>query len=222
MKKTQKLTVSGILIAMAVILSFIKVFELPFGGSITLFSMTPIMLAGFMYGVPWGLLCGVVDGVLQGILGAATTQAFAGLDALKVIGVICLDYLLAFSVLGCAGLFRKSLQNKPTLAIALGALVAGLLRFLVHTTSGAIIYGEWAEWFFTQDGFYSWGATILDRFSGAGLAIVYSVIYNAFYMIPETILSVIAVIALIQVKPLRKFAMNNMAKSESAQKADQV
>ena len=210
MQKTQKLAVSGVLIAMAVMLSFLKVFELPFGGSITLFSMTPIMLAGFLYGVPWGMLCGVVDGVLQGILGAATTQAFAGLDAAKVVGVICLDYLLAFSVLGCAGILRKALKDKPTLTFALGALIAGLLRFLVHTTSGAIIYGEWAEWFFSQEGFYSWGATILERFSGAGLAVVYSVVYNAFYMIPETILAVVAAAALIQVKPLRKIAQSNI------------
>ena len=63
MKKTQRLAVSGVLVALAVVLSFVKVFELPFGGSITAFSMVPIMLAGYMCGVPWGMLCGLVDGM---------------------------------------------------------------------------------------------------------------------------------------------------------------
>ena len=206
MKKTQRLAVSGVLIALAVVLSMIKVFELPFGGSITLFSMTPIMLAGFLYGVPWGMLCGLVDGVLQGLLGAATTQAFAGMKLGETIGVICLDYLLAFSVLGCAGLLRKAMRDKPVAAFTLGTLIAGFLRYAVHTTSGAVLYGSYAEWFFTQEGFYSWGATILEKFSGAQLAIVYSLIYNGFYMLPEIAIAVVAAVALMSVKPLRKLA----------------
>ena len=206
MKKTQRLAVSGVLVALAVVLSFIKVFELPFGGSITAFSMVPIMLAGFLYGVPWGMLCGLVDGILQGVLGAATTQAFAGMGVWEAVGVACIDYMLAFSLLGCAGLLRKPLKDKPTLGFALGAAVGGCLRFLAHFVSGTILYGQWAEWYFTQEGFYSWGATILANFSGTGLAMVYSAIYNAMYMIPETIISVIAAVVLMRVKPLRKLA----------------
>ena len=206
MKKTQRLAVSGVLVALAVVLSFVKVFELPFGGSITAFSMVPIMLAGYMYGVPWGMLCGLVDGILQGLLGAATTQAFAGMGMAEMLGVACLDYLLAFSVLGCAGLLRRALQKKPVLGFTLGALIAGLLRFLVHFTSGAILYGSYAEWYFTQDGFFAWGQTILEHFSGTGLAMIYSAIYNAMYMVPEILLSVIAAIVLMNVKPIRKIA----------------
>ena len=207
MKKTQRLAVSGVLIALAVVLSMIKVFELPFGGSITLFSMTPIMLAGFLYGVPWGMLCGLVDGVLQGLLGAATTQAFAGMKLGETIGVICLDYLLAFSVLGCAGLLRKKLRDKPRLGFALGCGIAGVLRFAVHTFSGALLWGSYAEWFFGQEEFYSWGATILEKFSGTQLAIVYSLVYNGFYMLPETLISVVAAVALMSVKPIREAAV---------------
>ena len=207
MKKTQRLAVSGVLVALAVVLSMVKVFELPFGGSITAFSMVPIMLAGFLYGVPWGMLCGLVNGVLQGVLGAATTQAFAGLGIAEAIGVAGLDYLLAFSVLGCAGLLRKPLQNKTTLSFALGAGIAGLLRFLVHFFSGYILWGSYARDFFADTNPFGWGATILQNFSGTGLAMLYSAIYNGVYMIPETILSVIAAVLLMQVKPLRKLAV---------------
>lgn len=203
MKKTQRLTVGAILVALAVVLSMVKVFELPFGGSITACSMVPVMLAGYLYGPKWGLLCGFADGVLQGLLGAATTQAFAGMVAGQAVAMACLDYLIAFSVLGLAGIFRKTI-HKPTLSFALGCGVAAFLRFVTHTVSGALLYGSWAEWYFTQSGFYAWGATILERFSGTELSIVYSVIYNASYMIPETILSVVAAVLISRVKPIRK------------------
>ncbi len=211
MKKTQRLAVSGVLIALAVVLSMIKIFEWPFGGSITLFSMVPVMLAGYLFGVPWGLLCGLVDGILQGALGAATTQAFAGLAFWQTVCMACLDYLIAFSVLGFAGVLRDALQKKPRLGFALGCAIAGFLRFAVHTLSGALLWGSYAEWFFTQEGFYAWGATVLEKFSGTQLAIVYSIVYNAFYMVPETLLAVVAAVALMSVKPIRETALKGTA-----------
>lgn len=211
MRKTKRLAVSGVLVAMAIVLSMIKVFELPFGGSITAFSMVPIMLAGFLYGVPWGLLCGLVDGVLQGVLGAATTQAFAGLSAGQTVAMACMDYLLAFSLLGCAGLLRKAMQKKPSLGFSLGALIAGCLRFLAHFASGAILWGSYAADFFAETNPFGWGETILRTFSGTSLALVYSAVYNGAYMLPEIVLSVIAAAALMQVKPLRAIAQQEQS-----------
>ena len=78
--KTIRLVTSSILIALASVLSFIVVFKLPYGGSITLLSMLPIMALGYMYGAKWGMLCGIVYGVVQALLGAATSSAFAGLS----------------------------------------------------------------------------------------------------------------------------------------------
>ena len=217
MKKTQRLAVSGVLIALAVVLSMVKIFEWPFGGSITLCSMVPVMLAGWLYGVPWGMLCGLVDGILQAALGAATTQAFAGLEFWQTVCMAFLDYLLAFSVLGCAGFLRKKLQEKPRLGFALGCAIAGLLRFAVHTLSGALLWGSYAEWFFTQEGFYSWGATILEKFGGTSLVIVYSLIYNGFYMIPETLIAVVAAVALMSVKPVREAALRDHVQGTTLQ-----
>ena len=65
------------------------------------------------------------------------------------------------------------------------------LRYIVHIISGAIFFGAWAEWFFTQEGFYSIGAKIMETFSGAELSIAYSVFYNGLYMIPEIIITTI-------------------------------
>ena len=61
----------------------------------------------------------------------------------------------------------------------------------MHIISGAIFFGAWAEWFFSQDNFYKIGEKILSTFSGAGLAFIYSVFYNGLYMIPEIIITAI-------------------------------
>jgi thiamine transporter len=73
----------------------------------------------------------------------------------------------------------------------LGVVVALSLRYVCHIISGYIFYGAWAEWFFSQEGFYAIGEKILGTFSGKGLALLYSVFYNGLYMIPEIILTAI-------------------------------
>ena len=109
--------------------------------------------------------------------------------------ILIIDYLIAYSVLGFGGIFRNKIKNK-TVALALGAALALTLRYIAHIISGFIFYGAWAEWFFSQDNFYSIGGWILDSFSGKGLALAYSVFYNGLYMIPEIIITVIAAVAI--------------------------
>jgi len=201
--KTQRLTLSGIMIGMGTVLSFIKVFELPYGGSITLFSMVPVIFLGFLYGPKWGFLCGAVYGALQGLLGATMTSAFAGQQWWGVALILLIDYLAAFSVLGLSGVFRRMVKS-PVLSFAAGTLFACLLRLSAHFVSGVILFGGYAEWYFTQEGFPTFGAKVLERFSGVGLSAVYSLIYNASYMIPETVLAVIAAVILASVKPVRE------------------
>jgi thiamine transporter len=75
-------------------------------------------------------------------------------------------------------------------ALVLGCVVALAARYLCHIVSGAIFYGAWAEWFFTLDGIYEMiGKGILATFQGNMLALLYSVVYNGCYMIPEMILT---------------------------------
>ncbi len=202
-KKIQRLTVSGIFIALATILSLIRFAALPYGGTVTAFSMLPIVMLGYMYGARWGVVCGVAYGAIQAVIGAATSAAFAGQSAGAVLGVLALDYLVAFGVLGLSGMFRRKIKKAP-LSFALGSLIAGLLRYFCHFVSGFIIFGSYAEWFFTLDTTSSFGPRLLSEFSGTALAMVYSLIYNGTYMIPEIIGTVVLSAVIISVKPIKK------------------
>ena len=102
--RTKRLVTSAILIAASTVLSLVKLMEMPYGGSITLLSMLPILIAGFQYGVKWGLLVGFTDGLLQLLIGMS---AFRGISAMAVVAAVFLDFLLAFGVLGLAGLYNK-------------------------------------------------------------------------------------------------------------------
>lgn len=200
MKKqsTVRLVESALLIAIAAVLELISKalgLELPFGGTITLASMFPIVLIAYKYGTKWGLLSGFTYSLVQMLLGAKTVSAMflPGDDQMVLWQAICiclLDYVLAYTLLGLGGIFKGKFK-KPAAELALGAFVALLLRYLVHIVSGAIFYGAYAEWFFTQEGFYSIGERILGTFSGSSLAIAYSIFYNGLYMVPEIILTTV-------------------------------
>lgn len=201
-KNTQKLAFSAIMIALGTLLSFITVYRLPYGGSITAFSMVPILLCGYMLGIKWGLLSAVVYGVIQSILGTFVSSAFAGLSIKQVIIVCLLDYFIAFGVLGLSSIFKKAIKN-DALAIGLGTLLVTVLRYASHFLSGYIVYGSYAEWFFSQET-VSFGSKVLDSFSGKSLAAIYSLIYNGTFMIPEIIISVIGCVILINIPIIKK------------------
>jgi len=62
---TKKLTVTGVMLALATILSMIRLFDAPYGGSVTLCSMLPVIVPGLLYGMRWGILSGVVYAILN-------------------------------------------------------------------------------------------------------------------------------------------------------------
>lgn len=172
---TRKLTETAIMLALAVLLSYVTVFQAPMGGSITAFSQVPIVLIGYRYGLKWGAGTGVIYGVLEMLLQGLGNFAYVKGFAAYLI-LILADYVVAFMVLGIGGaIFRKVIKNQ-TLALALGGAVASLLRFICHFISGVTIWGEYA------DGWKSVWA--------------YSFGYNGFYMLFEGILTVIGVVVL--------------------------
>ena len=181
------------LIAIAAVLSIFQPFELPFGGGITICSMLPVVLIAFFYGTRHGLFAAFIFSLLQMLLGAKTISAFflPGDEQMILWQALCvcfLDYIAAYTVLGFGGIFRGKMKSDTT-ALICGIVLALALRYVVHIASGALFFGAWAEWFFTQEGFYAIGETIMNSFSGAGLALIYSIFYNGTYMIPEIIIT---------------------------------
>ena len=206
--KTRKITESAMLIAVAVILELIsKMFipELPFGGQITLCSMLPVVLISYRHGVKWGLVSGLAYACVEMALGAKTVMAAfqpgyfgEGTLLFNALLMCLMDYVLAFTVLGLGGVFRNRIENKG-LSLALGALVALACRYICHIVSGYILFSDYAEWFFTQEGFPAWGANLVASLSPQGLAWVYSAVYNGTYMIPEMITTCLCAILLSRV-----------------------
>lgn len=181
--RTRTLVECAMMIAVSTVLSMIKVFEMPFGGSITLFSMLPIVLISYRHGWRWGLMTGFVHSLLQMLLGfyappAGTIPAF--------IGVVLLDYVLAFTVLGSASLFAKPFKKHRLVGVVVGAAVVCFLRFLCSWVSGAWLWGSYQEYYEWAIGLNVW---------------LYSLIYNANYMLPELILTSIGAALLYKAAP---------------------
>ena len=199
--KTKRLTESAMLIALAVVLELVGrmvIPPMPFGGQLTLASMLPIVLISYRHGVKWGLTAGFAYSLVQMALGADTvTAAFQpgyfgdGTMIGNAIIMCAMDYLLAYTALGLGGCFRDKVPN-PGLSLMLGSLVGLGGRYLAHIFSGYILFAGWAEWFFTQEGFYAWGAKLVESLTPNMLGWVYSIVYNGMYMIPELILTALA------------------------------
>lgn len=206
--KTKRLTESAMLLAMAIVLEVVsKAFipEMPFGGQVTLVSMLPVVLISYRHGVKWGLVSGFCYALIEMALGAKTVAAAFqpgffgdGTMILNAIIMCLLDYVLAFTLLGLGGIFRSKIKN-PGVSLMCGSLVALGARYLSHVLSGYILFSGWAEWFFTQDGFPAWGASLVQSLSPSVLGWVYSIVYNGIYMVPEMILTAIAALLIAKV-----------------------
>ncbi|MBQ4616745.1 MAG: energy-coupled thiamine transporter ThiT [Clostridia bacterium] len=170
MKMTVRLTESAVMLALATVLSLIPLAELPYGGSITACSMLPLVVIAYRHGTKWGLFSGLVHGLLQMFLGMKNVMYFT--TPLSIAAVIVLDYLLAFAVIGLAGVFRR-VGKGQTGAMVLGALVGSTLRYLLHVLAGATV---WA------------GLSIPTE-----AALTYSFVYNLTYMLPETLVLLLGV-----------------------------
>ena len=206
--KTKRLTESAMLLAVAIVLELVsKMFipEMPFGGQITLVSMLPVVLISYRHGVRWGLVAGVTYALLEMAIGAKTVAAAFqpgyfgdGTMIVKALIMCVLDYLVAFTALGLGGVFRNRIE-KPGLALLSGSIVALGARYLAHVASGYILFSGWAEWFFTQEGFPAWGAQLVQNLSAEMLGLVYSLVYNGMYMLPEIVLTAVVALLLARV-----------------------
>lgn len=171
---TRKLVETAIMLALAVALSYVKILDLPMGGSITLFSQVPIIIIGYRYGWKWGISTGVLYGVLEMLLQGLGNFAYVkGFGAYLIL--ILADYVLAFMSLGLGGAMFRKMKNQAV-ALGLGAFAASLLRFICHFVSGVTIWGEYAD---------GWQAVWQ-----------YSAAYNGSYMAAEAAITVVGVVLL--------------------------
>ncbi len=186
-----KLTECAIMLALATVLSFIKIIQMPMGGAVTLCSMLPIMLIGIKYGNVTGACVGLMYSLLQLVLDLPGGNVFyAGMSAGVVIVVALFDYLVPFTALGFAGMFRKLRCEKlPMLGAYIGVVVTIVIRFACHFITGFSIWGQWAP-------------------EGMG-KYYYSLVYNGTYLLPELGITLVVAVLLLQVPQMRKLLINN-------------
>ena len=129
MFKIKNLAFCGLLIALATVTSFIKIFSFPFGGSVTLLSMLFVVLAGYFYGPKLGILTAIVYGLVQLVI---DPQIYYPMQ-------VVMDYVLAFRALGLGSFFWKKKHGLIT-----GYLVGVTGRYLFSALSGYIFFAEYA------------------------------------------------------------------------------
>ena len=168
------LTEGGICIALSLALSYLKIPVMTgfggFGGSID-FVMIPLIIFAVRWGLGWGIGAGFVFGTLKYILASGFAISWVS---------IIFDYSVAYAFIGFSGLFKKKYNLLPV-----AALVGCLARFIIHFISGITVYAQYMP----------------EEFMGyTGMTpVLYSTLYNGTYMLPNTIIAVVACALLIPV-----------------------
>ena len=137
-KKTdvRALTVSALLIALATVLGQIKIFEMPQGGSVTLLSILPIVVCGYLLGTRRGVMAGFCVGLINLIFGPYVIHPVQ----------LLMDYPVAFGALGLSGLTRNTKNG-----LTKGYIIGIIGRYICAVLSGVIFFGAYAP-----EGFNAW------------------------------------------------------------------
>lgn len=152
----------------------------PLGGSISI-TMTVILVMAYRWGLKGGLITGLLVGTIQ-LLWAKSSYLIHPIQ-------IILDYPLAYTLVGLAGIYFHKLKKAEATGklyfITIGALIGGALRTISHIISGYVYFGEWVP----------------DYFKDEGLFITWSILYNVGYMLPSIILCLILIIQMVKRVP---------------------
>lgn len=188
---SKSIALAGVCIAMSFVLSYVKLWEMPQGGSVTLVSMLPVMLYAYIYGTKKGVLIGFIYGLMQAMQDPYIIHPAQFL----------LDYPIAFAMLGFAGAFSQIKALKfPQIKFTLGAILAGCLRFLSHVLAGV----------------YAFGADAVDKgYIGVENFWLYSTAYNSFVFVDIALVIVAGALILSSknfVKQLDKYSGKNKDK----------
>ena len=174
-QNVRALTEGAVLVGLAFVLSFVKLYELPNGGSLTP-AMFPILLYGLRWGLGRGLGAGFVFGLLQLLFDGAYAWGWQSM---------LLDYLVAFTPLGLTGLFKGKAWG-----IFPGTVIGCVGRFIVHYISGVTIYRIIEP-------------TAIPGLGTFDNAALYSLVYNGSYMLPNMLLAL--VLAALLYKPMKRY-----------------
>ena len=207
-EKIRMLVESAMLLALAVVLELVSKMFIPeqtFGGQLTIVCMLPVVLISYRYGLKWGFFSAFVYAILEMAIGmknvtAAFQPGYFGDEAVILYAfiMIILDYLVAYTCLGLGGLFRNKIKNNGV-SLMCGSIVDLSCRYVAHILSGYVLFSGWAEWYFTQEGFPAWGTVLTESVGPDILSLLYSVVYNGMYMIPEIILTAVAALLIAKV-----------------------
>ncbi len=157
--QTKAIAYAGVCIALSFALSYVKLFSLPQGGSITLASMLPLIIYSYVFGARKGVFAGVIYGVLQCL---QSPQIYQPMQVL-------LDYPVAFACIGLAGVVKNfNFLKTPLVKFIFGASLACVGRYFAHFLSGYYVFSSWAMEGYTA---LSW-SFIYNMYIIAELAII--------------------------------------------------
>jgi len=170
MKKTEKVKItteqmvcSAVMLALALVASYIKIFSMPWGGSVTLFSMLFVCIVGYLFGARIGLITAFIYGILHFLLG--------GNSYILSLWQVCFDYLFAFTALGLSGFFCNK-KNGLTVGYIVGIFGRGVMASIA--------------------GYLYWMEYMPESFPKS-LTIIYPICYNFAYILVEGIVTIIVI-----------------------------
>ncbi len=182
---TRTITYAAVCVALSFALSYVRLFKMPMGGSITFASMLPLMLFAFMFGSRKGVVVGVIYGLLQAIQDPWIIHP----------AQFALDYLVAFGGIGLTGCMRElgAFKGNMRAQFAVGAVIACALRFIAHYFAGVFAFGVYA-------------AGYADAYGISALAneYFYSFVYQCLYLIPELAIVIVAAMLVLTSTSFRK------------------
>ncbi len=186
-KKILILCESAVMLALAFALSYLRLWEMPQGGSITLASMLPIMLVSVKHGTRVGVSTAFLYSLTQLFQGFMNVTISWAMSGGVLVTAIFFDYLVPFTLLGFSGIFRKSGEY----GIYFGMTLSVILRFICHFATGVSIWRQW-----TSDGWNTY---------------IYSAAYNGGFLLPDFIIVLLVAVLILRVKQVRKLLNLNVS-----------
>ena len=187
--KTRILVECAILAAVAFVLSYLPSFSLPFGGSWSWFATVPILIASMRHGWKWGVPTALVFSFTQLLLGIGNFSYLPN-SVFPVLGSALLDYIIAYTIIGFAGLIFRKFKNR-ILGIVFAVILTGIGRLASSVLSGILIWGRPDDVTWTQN------------------LPLYSLGYNALWCGPDVALALVGVLVLASIPALKLLPKKN-------------